>query len=134
VTTFIDTSAFLATLDRADRTHVAAAAVWTRFRDQDESLVTSNYILVETSALVQRRLGLAALHTLTNRFLPVVEIHWIEPLEHQTALETVLAAARRDLSLVDCTSFLVMRRRAIPTAFAFDRHFADQGFRVIPQA
>ena len=28
----------------------------------------------------------------------------------------------------------VMRRRAIPTAFAFDRHFADQGFRVIPQA
>jgi predicted nucleic acid-binding protein len=34
VTTFIDTSAFLATLDRADRTHAAAAAVWARFRDQ----------------------------------------------------------------------------------------------------
>ena len=134
MTTFIDTSAFLATLDRADRTHAAAAAVWTRFRDQDELLVTSNYILIETSALVQRRLGLDALDALTRRFLPVVEIHWVEPLEHQTALETVLTAARRDLSLVDCTSLLLMRHRAIPTAFAFDRHFAEQGFQVIPQA
>jgi len=39
-----------------------------------------------------------------------------------------LTAARRQLSLVDCISFEVMRRRGIKTAFTFDDHFAEQGF------
>jgi predicted nucleic acid-binding protein len=37
-------------------------------------------------------------------------------------------AHRRGLSLVDCTSFAIMRRQAITRAFHFDRHFQEQGF------
>jgi predicted nucleic acid-binding protein len=36
------------------------------------------------------------------------------------------------LSLVDCTSFQVMRQLGIDTAFAFDEHFAEQHFTCIP--
>lgn len=43
----------------------------------------------------------------------------------------MLAAGRR-VSLVDWTSFLVMRRRGITTAFAFDADFAAEGFQVTP--
>jgi predicted nucleic acid-binding protein len=44
----------------------------------------------------------------------------------------VLVAGRRKVSLVDWTSFLVMRRRGISTAFALDSDFAAEGFEVIP--
>jgi predicted nucleic acid-binding protein len=38
------------------------------------------------------------------------------------------SARRRDLSLVDCVSFEVMRRNGITRAFAVDRHFQELGF------
>jgi len=45
----------------------------------------------------------------------------------------LLTAAARDLSLVDCVSFAIMRERNLDTAFAFDRHFTQQGFTCIPE-
>ncbi len=43
-----------------------------------------------------------------------------------------LTAGRRALSLVDCASLVVMRRLGVEKAFTFDRHFAEQGFMLIP--
>jgi len=37
---------------------------------------------------------------------------------------------RRGLSLVDCASFVVMRRYGIEEAFAFDEDFEKEGFRL----
>jgi len=40
----------------------------------------------------------------------------------------MLAAGRRDVSLVDWTSFELMRQRGVDHAFAFDVDLDDQGF------
>ena len=48
------------------------------------------------------------------------------------AMEMILAASRKKLSLVDCSSFLVMREVGVREAFCFDRHFREQGFHVLP--
>jgi len=39
-----------------------------------------------------------------------------------------MEGGRRDVSLVDYTTFEVMRREGIRQAFAFDPHFAEAGF------
>ena len=44
-------------------------------------------------------------------------------------MDECLASRKRSVSLVDCVSFAFMRRHAIKTAFAFDRHFLNQGFK-----
>jgi predicted nucleic acid-binding protein len=41
------------------------------------------------------------------------------------------ARNQRSLSLVDATSFVVMRDQRIDQAFAFDRHFADKGYQQV---
>lgn len=87
---------------------------------------------MECFALVQRRLGMAAARALEEDLLPVVGVHWIDAADHAAAVESFLTAARRGLSLVDCTSFRVMRRLRMARAFAFDDDFADQGFQVVP--
>jgi uncharacterized protein len=46
-------------------------------------------------------------------------------------MSAVLSAGRRKLSLVDCTSFEIMRQHAVRTAFAFDSHFEEQGFELL---
>ena len=67
-----------------------------------------------------------------DTILSVVEIVWIDAEIHRVALSSVLAAGRRNLSLVDCASFEVMRRREIRTVFTLDGDFSDHGFRAIP--
>jgi predicted nucleic acid-binding protein len=62
----------------------------------------------------------------------VIEVAWVDPELHLEAREAVLATARHGVSLVDQVSFLVMRRRAIRTAFAFDDDFAREGFDLLP--
>ncbi|HHH42298.1 MAG TPA: VapC toxin family PIN domain ribonuclease, partial [Chloroflexi bacterium] len=83
-------------------------------------------------ALIQRRLGMKAVRLLQEEMVPLFHIHWVEPELHTSAISALLAAKRRNISLVDWTSFELMRRLGIRTAFAFDRHFAEQGFETVP--
>jgi predicted nucleic acid-binding protein len=129
---FIDTSAFLAVLDADEINHAAAKTLWQQLVSQEAVLVCTNYVIVETFALAQRRLGLDAVRTFQEDILPVVAIHWVDPTAHAESVASLLIAARRDLSLVDCVSFNVMRATGLEAAFAFDRHFQDQGFSLIP--
>lgn len=130
---FVDTSAFYAILDKDDRAHASARQAWTALLSADEPapLVTSNYVLVESFALTQARLGLDAVRTLQGAMLPVVTVEWVQPEEHTAAVGALLSADRRGLSLVDCTSFELMRSLRLRRAFAFDRHFAEQGFELV---
>jgi uncharacterized protein len=131
VTTFIDTSALLAILDADEARHGDARAAWETLLERDEPCVTTNYVLVETYALTARRLGSAAVRTLSDDILPVVDVEWIDRETHERAVAALVTANRRDLSLVDIVSFDAMRRRGIQIAFAFDRHFLDAGFALL---
>lgn len=128
---FVDTSAFLAVLDRQDRGHARARATWERLIDAAERLVTTSDVLVETYALAQSRLGLEAVRAFTEDVVPLLRVYWVTEAEHRAAVAALLAANRRQLSLVDCTSFVVMRQLHLRSAFAFDTDFAAQGFETV---
>ena len=128
----VDTSAFLAVLDQGDRNHPAAKARWIEMLDRGEELISHNYVLVETSAVVLRRLGLEAVRVFERDVVPVLRLVWVTREIHEAAAGAHLVAGRRTLSLVDCVSFEVMRRTGVLTAFAFDRHFRDYGYQTIP--
>ncbi len=133
MTTFVDTSAFFAIMDADDRMHSPARREWERLLGDGASFRTTNYVLVETSALLQNRIGLDGLRAFAADVLPVLEVIWVDEGMHLSAQHALLVASRRDLSLVDCASFEAMRRLQIDNAFCFDSHFAEQGFQVLPQ-
>ena len=132
MTIFVDTSALYAVLDANDEHHKAAKQTWVELVDQQVDLIITNYVAVETFAVVQRRLGVAALRTLQEAVIPVLRVKWVAEIGHQAGVMALLVAANRRLSLVDCVSFETMRTLGIKTAFAFDRHFSEQGFDCIP--
>jgi predicted nucleic acid-binding protein len=130
----VDTSALYAVIDRDDQNHAAAKATWERLLQGDETLLVTNYVVVEATALVQHRLGMQAVRMLCGDILPALNVHWITEADHVHAQNALLATGRRRLSLVDCSSFHAMRSRMVRTAFAFDPHFREQGFDVLPAA
>jgi predicted nucleic acid-binding protein len=130
---FIDTSAFLAMLDADDEHHSKAAAAWREILTDNVLLVSSNYVLVETFALVQNRLGMEAVRVFQEDIVPLLSIQWVNAAIHAAAVSALMAAARKRLSLVDCSSFVVMRQAGIKKAFTLDRHFREQGFACLPK-
>lgn len=126
--TFVDTSAFLAVLARDDRNHAKARRTWVGLIERQATLVCTNYVLVETLALLQHRLGVDAVRVFHEDIVPLLTIEWIEEDLHRSGMTGLLTAGRRNLSLIDCVSFETMRRRGITQAFAFDRHFGELGF------
>ena len=129
---FIDTSAFYAVMDADDDRHAAARGEWDRLLESQETLHTTNYVLVETTALLQSRLGMDSLRTFTADILPILTIFWVGEGLHRSAHHALLVSGRRNLSLVDCTSFEALRSLGLDNAFCFDPHFAEQGFRILP--
>jgi predicted nucleic acid-binding protein len=132
VTCFVDSSAFLAVLSKDDDHHVRARAAWDELLRKRTPLVTSSYVLTETLAVLQHRIGVDAVRVFHHDVYPILTIDWVGSELHEKAMGAVSAAGRRTLSLVDCVSFEAMRQRGIRRAFAFDAHFAEQGFDVVP--
>ena len=122
---FVDTSALYAVLDADDPWHGSAAVALPRV--QAIGAATCNYVVVESAALVARRLGRRATMDLFDLLSPV-ELVWVDEPIHRAATAAYLQGGAGGPSLVDCASFEVMRLRGITTAFAFDRHFVDAGF------
>jgi len=125
---FVDTSAFFAVLDGSDLHHPKARQIWKNLIESNEDLISTSYVLVETFALVQSRLGMEAVRCFDEDILSMVRVHWVGESDHRASMSALLTAGRRQLSLVDCVSFTVMRQLQIRRAFAFDTDFVDQGF------
>lgn len=126
-----DTSALYALLDRADPNHHRAERALNGLRTQDARLVTHGYVVLEVVTLVQRRLGMTAVRRFVDNLLPLMEVVHVDEQLHVAALEGLIAAGQRHVSLVDRVSFLLMRRHGITQAFAFDADFASEGFELV---
>ncbi len=126
---FIDTSAIYAMADQADPYHEVARERFGKLIDAGEEILTHNYILVESMALLQSRLGLpAALRLARDARAFVVE--WVDQLTHEEAVRRLARRGSRKVSLVDQVSFLIMQRRSIQVAMAFDPDFAKAGYQI----
>lgn len=131
MTVFIDTSAFYAVMDRDDKNHTQAKAIWLKNLDESVDFLCHNYILVETVALLQNRIGMDCVSAFIHDILPLIHVEWVNEEIHQAGISSLLAASRRKLSLVDCISLDLIRRLGLYLVFAFDPHFQEQGFELV---
>jgi predicted nucleic acid-binding protein len=131
---FVDTSAFVAIVDRDQPWNSRASALFQEATTAgDPTLVTSSLVVVETTALIQARFGMDLAIAFHDDLLPVIEVRGVGESLLAEAVVAWRAARRRRLSLVDCVSFALMRRDDIRSAFAFDRDFRDERFALVPQ-
>jgi uncharacterized protein len=129
LTVFVDTSALYALVDRTDPRHPDVSQGLRALAGRP--LLTHSYVVLESAALAECRLGRAVSHRLLRDILAPVEVVYIDESTHLAATGAYLAAGSRGPSLVDFASFEVMRARGITRAFALDRHFAEAGFELV---
>ena len=134
---FMDTSALIALEDRDDRNHSAALEYRERLREGKtsfRSLYTSNYVMDETLTLLRLHLGhrVAVSFGESVKSSKAVKVLWIDSESDAVAWKIFRAHEDKDFSYTDCTSFALMEREAISSAFAFDKHFTQYGLKTLP--
>lgn len=128
---FADTSGLFALLVKNDYMYVRARENFNYFAENNAQLVTSSFVLVETTALLQRRIGLMPVNDFHTKILPLLEIVWVDDKWYAKGMQRLLTQNNRDISLVDCISFEIMETLQIKWAFAFDKHFEENGFAIV---
>lgn len=129
-TVFVDTSGFYALLDGSDPFHPTAKDLFSRSQTESWRLVTTNYVVHETWAVIQTRLGWAAVDAWLDRVLRHCEIIWITEPIHALGVARCRQARERRLSLTDCLSIEVMRRQGIYEVVGEDEHLRREGFQL----
>jgi predicted nucleic acid-binding protein len=121
MTLFVDTSIWYAAADKSDRSNTRAKAIL----KSGGSLVTTDHVLVETWTLLHHRLQPSAAEQFWDGLRSGVAI--IEPVglaDLEVAWEIGSSWDDQDFSIVDRTSFAVMRRLGIDHVASLDEHFS----------
>ena len=130
---FVDTSAYFALTDRRDENHEVAVSVIHQIIRERTELLTTNYIVVETHTLLLNRIGYTtALQVIEELYKSQTRIYRVREAEERKALDIIRLYTDKKFSLVDAISFATMERFHVTQAFAFDHHFAQYGFSLLP--
>ncbi len=132
---FVDTSGFKAVFDKDDDFHSPAIKFWRTAQLEKIHLITSNFILDETYTLLRSHMGKdAALSFRQDIFESIQQLKIIRiiPQDEAQAWKYFEKLPGRGVSFTDCTSFSIMKRLKLETAFTFDNDFATAGFTISP--
>jgi uncharacterized protein len=127
---YADTSFFLALLIPADAHHQKALRWW---HGPNRQIVLTEFVLLELgnalSRPAHRRLFLGLLADM--RADPQVRIIPASPELFGEALALFGARLDQEWSLVDCASFVTMKKNGLADALTLDSHFVQAGFNAM---
>ena|SRR5439155_8713962 len=135
---FVDTSGWAYYLDRQDPLHSVVVTLVRQAVIQRRRLVTTNYIITELVALLSSRYHLPRQQVIMAvnaiKTDDSVEVVHIERAMDEEAWALLEARLDKAWSLVDASSFIVMKRFGMTEALTTDHHFTQAGFIRVPHA
>ena len=118
---FVDTSIWYAAADSSDRNNARAKAIL----QSGETLVTSDHVLIEAWTLLHHKLDRKAAERFWEGLRSgIAAIEAVTLADLEVAWDIGVSWHDQDFSIVDRTSFAVMRRLGIDRAASLDPHFA----------
>jgi predicted nucleic acid-binding protein len=131
---FLDTGYVVALEASDDQRHDEAAAHWKKFIAERPRMVTTNYVFDEVVTFFNSRDCHEKAVEIGERFRDSKMIELVAVNEN--LFEKGWAYFRKhddkQYSLTDCISFVVMEKRDMRRALAFDNHFEQAGFQRLP--
>jgi uncharacterized protein len=133
---FVDTSGWAYYLDRQDPLHSSIVTFVQSAVTRRRHLVTTNYIITELVALLSSRYHLPRQQVIRaiNAFKAdvSVEVVYIDQSIDNEAWALLEARLDKEWSLVDASSFIVMKRFGLSQALTTDHHFTQAGYIRVP--
>ena len=132
---FVDTNIFVAINDETDSTHNRALDLKEKIRGMTDKLYTSSDIIGETLTVLSKKLGKEKVNEFYNNFskLGIKEIFINESLHNETR-KFFAKVKSKNISFIDCSSVIAMKRNKIKYIFSFDEDFRSMGVKLLSDA
>jgi predicted nucleic acid-binding protein len=130
---FVDTSAWIALINKSDVFHLKAKTIRDVLVKDDRQCLVTDYVVVEIANSLSRIPWRSSAIQLINSIYASENINVLE-IDKDIYVEAWKLYSERidkEWSLTDCTSFVVMNRNGIAEAFTNDRHFEQAGFKIL---
>jgi len=127
---FVDTGAWLALYDKADRNHLIAKNIFGKIKKERLPLFTSDYVFDESVTLIRYRISFRTANAFGTNILEsrIVRLVDVTREDRTSAWDIFIKYKDASFSFTDCTSFAVMKKFRLDSVFGFDRHFQIMGF------
>jgi hypothetical protein len=99
VSVFADTSAFYALLVGSEDAHDAVRAAFADIVGAGRPLWTTSFVIVETLAILQHRIGLNAARDFDDVVVPVLRIQWVDERLYRLGVDRLWREDRRRSAL-----------------------------------
>lgn len=128
---FVDAGALVGLVNRSDEWHDAVREALGSFRGR---LLTSTYVFDEAVTRCLYHAHHAVAVALGRRLLSgeLADLRRIDAADERAAWELFERRPDERYSFTDCTSFVLMRRLGIETAYSVDGDFDQEGFVTLP--
>ena len=130
---FVDTSAWLALINKSDGSHVKAKNIRDGLLQDKIQFIVTDYVLVELANSLSKIPWRSSAIQLINSIQVSENIRVVEINKEIYNKAWGLYSSRTDKEwgLTDCTSFVVMNSYTITEAFTNDHHFEQMGFNIL---
>lgn len=129
---FVDTSVFVSLADNSDPNHENAIRLSEIIAKNKTSLYTSSDVIGETLTVISRKLGKNETHKFYRTYLcGVIKEIFIDKYIHNQTRDFFFKIKSKNISFIDCSSVIVMKRNKIQTIFSFDEHFKKMGVKLL---
>ena len=127
---FVDTWFFVALINKRDQYHQKALELSEEF--ENSPLITTDAVFLEVGNALSSNYKNEAVE-LMEYFLESddVEVVRLSPDLFDEALNLYKKHQDKSWGLVDCISFVVMKRYEVTQSLTFDRHFIQAGFQAL---
>lgn len=129
---FVDTSGWASLFVSTELYHYQSSQYFAQFRQEKQTMITSNYVIAELVALFNSPMKLPRdqlfQYVEAIKTASYVELIYVNPDIDELAWELLKNRTDKNWSLVDATSFIIMQQLNIQIALTTDHHFEQAGF------
>jgi predicted nucleic acid-binding protein len=129
---FVDTSGWASLFVKTEWYHHQASQHFLQFRQDKQTIITSNYVIAELVALFNSPLRLPRYQLFQYidaiKTASYVELVYVNSEIDELAWALLKNRTDKNWSLVDATSFIIMQQLNIQIALTTDYHFEQAGF------
>jgi len=129
---FVDTSAFVSLWDDLDSNHIKAIKLQVKLEKLKVNVFTSSDVIGETLTVISRKIGKKESTQFYENFKKskVDEIFISESI-HQETIKFFVRIKSKNISFIDCSSVIAMKRNKISVIFSFDQDFKKLGVKLL---
>ena len=128
---FIDTNVFVALRDETDSTHTKAVHFYEILKSNNTKFITSSDIIAESLTVISRKLGKKSATDFLDGITAFAKEIFINENLHKETRKLFRRIKSKNVSFVDCSSVITMKKNKLDTIFSFDEDFKNLGVKLV---